>query len=91
MNHTTTDSTVARRLATRYRRLDDAMQAVYNDVLTHCDAIREQTEQRLGTTDEDTIVDDPTYHEALELFGLVFELKTRIQHDLRSLWMGDER
>ena len=89
MNNTTTNATVARRRATRYRRLDSAMQAVFSDVLDHCEGIREQAEQRLGTTDEDTIVDDPSYREALELFGLAFELKTRVQVDLRSLWIGD--
>jgi hypothetical protein len=88
MNHTTTASAATRR-AMRFRRLDYAMQAVYNDVLDHCDTIRQQAEQRLGSTDEDTIVNDPTYREALELFGFVFDLKTRVQGELRSIWIGE--
>ncbi|MEI8413153.1 MULTISPECIES: hypothetical protein [unclassified Kribbella] len=78
------------RRAARFRRLDYAMQAVFNDVLDHCDSIREDAEQRLGTTDEDTIVDDPAYADALDLFGFVFDLKGRVQVDLRSKWIGDD-
>jgi hypothetical protein len=89
MSHTTT-AAITRRRATRYRRLDYAMQAVLNDVLDHCEAIREDAEQRLGTTDEDTIVDDSTHREALALFGFVFDLKTRIQDELRSRWIGEQ-
>jgi hypothetical protein len=86
-NTTTTKATVPRR-ATRYRQLDRAMYAVFSDVLDYCDNLREEAEQRLGTTDEDTIVSDPTYAAALELFGEVFDIKTRIER-FRSTWIGD--
>ena len=78
------------RRAARFRRLDAAMQAVFNDVLDHCDTIREQAEQRLGTSNEDDVVDDPAYAEALDLFAFVFDLKGRVQVDLRSKWIGDD-
>ena len=86
-NTTTTEATVARR-ATRYRRLDYAMQAVFNDVLDHCETIRADAERRLGTTDEHTVVDDPAYAAALDVFGEVFAIKTRIER-FRSTWIGD--
>ncbi|GAA1559760.1 hypothetical protein GCM10009789_11420 [Kribbella sancticallisti] len=86
----TTTAAVTKRRATRYQRLDYAVQAVFNDVLDHCETVREEAEQRLGTTDEDTIVDDPTYGEALDLFAVFFDLKSRIQGDLRTRWIGDQ-
>ena len=78
------------RRTAHFRRLDQAMQAVFNDVLDHCDSICEQAEQRLGTTDENLIIDDPAYAEALDLFAFVFDLKNRVQVDLRSKWIGDD-
>ncbi|TCC46054.1 hypothetical protein E0H75_30630 [Kribbella capetownensis] len=92
MTHTTQiaeQTAVTKRRAARFRRLDHAMQAVFNDVLDYCDAICEEAEQHLGTTDEDIIVDDPAYAEALDLFGFVFDLKNSVQTDLRSKWIGD--
>ena len=77
------------RLAARYRRLDQAMYAVFSDVLDHCEDIREQAEQRLGATDEETVITDPEYGKALDLFGEAFDLKTRIQ-EFRTTWLGDE-
>ncbi|MEJ1105477.1 MULTISPECIES: hypothetical protein [unclassified Kribbella] len=88
MTHTTTKATAARR-ATRYRQLDRAMYAVFSDVLDYCDSICEQAEQRLGTTDEDVVVNDPAYAAALKVFGEVFDIKTRIEH-FRSTWIGDD-
>jgi hypothetical protein len=76
------------RLAARYRRLDQAMYAVFNDVLDYCEDIRVEAEQRLGTTDEDLVVDDPEYGKALDLFGEFFDIKTRIQK-FRTTWIGD--
>jgi hypothetical protein len=75
-------------LAARYRRLDQAMYAVFRDVLSHCEDIREQAEQRLGTTDEDLVITDPEYGKALDLFGEVMDIKTRIQN-FRTTWIGD--
>jgi hypothetical protein len=86
----TTDTALDKRRIARFRRLDYAMQAVFNDVLDHCDTICEAAEQRLGTTDENVIVDDPAYAEALKLFGFVFDLKNLVQIDLRSKWIGDD-
>ena len=85
-----TDSALDKRRIARFRRLDYAMQAVFNDVLDYCDTIREEAEQRLGTTDEDDVVDDPAYAESLKLFGFVFDLKNLVQVDLRSKWIGDD-
>jgi hypothetical protein len=88
VTHTaTTKATVARR-ATRYRQLDRAMYAVFSDVLDYCESICEEAEQRLGTTDENVIVDDPAYAAALDVFGEVFAIKTRIER-FRSTWIGD--
>lgn len=89
MTQTNTTKATAARRATRYRQLDRAMYAVFSDVLDHCDNICEQAEQRLGTTDEATIVTDPAYAAALELFGEIFDIKTRIA-TFRSTWIGDE-
>jgi hypothetical protein len=89
MNHTTTTKATTARRATRYRQLDRAMYAVFSDVLDYCDNIREEAEQRLGTTDDDTIVDDPAYAAGLKVFGEVFEIKTRIEL-FRSTWIGDD-
>ncbi|MEV0789387.1 hypothetical protein [Kribbella sp. NPDC050459] len=76
------------KLAARYRRLDQAMYAVFSDVLDHCEDIRVEAEQRLGTTDENVVIDDPEYGKALDLFGEVFDIKTRIQN-FRTTWIGD--
>lgn len=86
---TKTNKTTERRSA-RFRRLDYAMQAVFNDVLDHCESFCEQAEQRLGTTDENRVIDDPAYAEALDLFAFVFDLKNRVQVDLRAKWIGDD-
>jgi hypothetical protein len=88
MTQTNTTKATAARRATRYRQLDRAMYAVFSDVLDYCENIREEAEQRLGTTDDDTIVDDPTYAAALKVFGEIFDIKTRIAH-FRSTWIGD--
>jgi hypothetical protein len=90
MTHNVTKPAITQRRTSRFRRLDQAMQAVFNDVLDHCDAICEQAEQRLGTTDENIIINDPDYAEALDLFAFVFDLKNRVQVDLRSKWIGDD-
>ncbi|MEV4266652.1 hypothetical protein [Kribbella sp. NPDC049584] len=75
-------------LAARYRRLDQAMHAVFRDVVAHCEDIREQAEQRLGSADEDLVVTDSEYGKALDLFGEAFDIKTRIQQ-FRTTWIGD--
>jgi hypothetical protein len=77
------------RLTARYRRLDQAMYAVFSDVVSHCEDIREQAEQRLGSSDEEIVTTDPEYGMALDLFGEAFDTKTRIQ-DFRATWIGDE-
>ncbi|MEU8223451.1 hypothetical protein [Kribbella sp. NPDC048915] len=76
------------KLAARYRRLDQAMYAVFSDVLDHCEEIRVEAEQRLGTTDENDVIDDAEYGKALDLFNEVFDIKTRIQ-TFRTTWIGD--
>ncbi len=76
------------KLAARYRRLDQAMYAVFSDVLDYCEDIRVEAEQRLGTTDEDLVITDTEYGKALSLFGEVMEIKTRIQN-FRTTWIGD--
>ncbi|GAA1146900.1 hypothetical protein GCM10009630_51660 [Kribbella jejuensis] len=75
-------------LAARYRRLDQAMYAVFSDVLDYCEDIRVQAEQRLGTTDEDLVITDAEYGKALDVFGEVMDIKTRIQN-FRTTWIGD--
>ncbi len=76
------------KLAARYRRLDQAIYAVFGDVLDYCEDLRVEAEQRLGSTDEDDVIDDPEYGKALDLFGEVFDIKTRIQN-FRTTWIGD--
>jgi hypothetical protein len=76
------------KLAARYRRLDQAMYAVFGDVLDYCEDIRVEAEQRLGSSDEDIVTTDPEYGKALDLFGEAFDIKTRIQ-ELRTTWIGD--
>jgi hypothetical protein len=75
-------------LMSRYRRLDQAMYAVFSDVLDYCEDIRVEAEQRLGSIDEDLVITDPEYGKALDLFGEVFDMKTRIQN-FRSSWIDE--
>jgi hypothetical protein len=76
------------KLAARYRRLDQSMYAVFSDVLDYCEDIRVEAEQRLGTTDEDLVITDAEYGKALDVFGEVMDIKTRIQN-FHTTWIGD--
>jgi hypothetical protein len=77
------------KLAALYRRLDQAMYAVFGDVLDYCEDIRVEAEQRLGTTDENVVIDDPEYSKALDLFGEAHQIKTGIER-FRSIWIEED-
>ncbi len=77
------------KLLTSFRALDAAAQDCYREVLDHCDDIRQQAEQRIGSTAEHDVVDDNEYSNALDLFNEVFELKTRLQQ-FHTYWFGND-
>jgi hypothetical protein len=73
-----------------YETLASAVHQVLADVCDYCDEIRVQAEQRTGSTDEDLVVLDHDYRQALNVYDEIAQIRDAVEH-FRRTWIGENR